>query len=75
MQFKLYTVIKFGKVLMLGEFMSNELSGASICSGLMKKSSIETSFFFGKSHFETSTSENTWSILIGQKSKSLTRTR
>jgi hypothetical protein len=28
--------------------MSNELSGASICSGLMKKSPVETSFFLGK---------------------------
>jgi hypothetical protein len=54
--------------------MSNELGGASICSGLMKKSRVETSFFFRKSHFETSTSEDTWSILIGRKSKSLTRT-
>ena len=43
--------------------LSNELGSASIYSGLMKKSPLETS-----------TLEETWSILIGQKSESLTRT-
>ena len=41
----------------------NELGSASIYSGLMEKSPLETS-----------TLEETWSILIGQKSESLTRT-
>jgi hypothetical protein len=48
---------------MLGELIPNELGSASIYSGLMKKSPLETS-----------TLEDTWLILIGQKSKSPTRT-
>jgi hypothetical protein len=58
-----YSWSNFGKVLMFGELISNELGSASIYSGLMKKSPLETS-----------TLEETWSILIGQKSESLTRT-
>jgi hypothetical protein len=53
----------FGKALMLGELISNEIGSASIYSGLMKKSPLESS-----------TLEDTCSILIGQKSKSFTRT-
>jgi hypothetical protein len=33
----------FGRALMLGELMSNELGSASIYSGLMKKSTLATS--------------------------------
>ena len=40
---------------MLGELIPNELGSASIYSDLMKKSPLETS-----------TLEDTWSILIGQ---------
>ena len=47
---------------MLGELISNERGSAFIYRGLMKKSSLKTS-----------TLEDTWSILLGQKSKSLTR--
>ena len=48
---------------MLGELISNELGSASIYNGLMKKSPLETS-----------TLDDTWSILISQKSKSPIRT-
>jgi hypothetical protein len=42
---------------MLGELMSNGLRSASINSGLMRKSPLETNIL-----------EDKWSILIGKKS-------
>ena len=53
----------FGRALMLGEFMPNELQSASIYSGLSRKSPFKTNIL-----------EDKWSILIGQKSKSPIRT-
>ncbi len=53
----------FGRTLILGELIRNELRSVSIYGGLIKKSPLETS-----------TLEDTWLILIGQKSKSPTKT-
>ena len=58
-----YSWNNFGRALMLGEFISNEL-GIECLYGFIY------SDLMNKSPLETSTLEITWLILIGQKSKS-----